>query len=1627
MTSRRRKPENRLALSSSPSSCCFNQCTQQQQQCAAYPYNPVTWRCAAARLAHTRLVANTTDGANPLRQVSVRAVAACAPRKLLARLPRDAAGVAGLAASGLALPAQVAASQRVAGKFLLCLPRNAGGEGIAIFGGGPLFLMTSTAPPVEVASDFTSSLTYTPLVSRRGSSSYYLAVTAIAVDKAPVGLPKDALAGGGGVVLGTTAAYTELRPDVYWPVVGAFDRALRRSWNNTKRVAAVAPFELCYDSKTLPGPTRIGWLVPEIVLMLEGGRKTNWTFGGLNTMVDVNGFTAACFGFLKMKPEKDGGYGGKPAVVLGGFQMEDHVLQFDLEKRRLGHALVLAPWRTLEGTSSALGVTLDKTTTTKCKAYPYNPITGKCAAANLVHTRLVANTTDGKTPLQQVSVRAVAACAPPSILASMPKDVTGVAGLSAAGLALPAQVAASQGVARKFLLCLPRRGEGVAIFGGGPLFLLPESSMGDLTTALAFTRLVTRKDNPLYYIPVEAIAVNNAPVTLPANVLAGGGGVVLCSRVSYTMLRPDVYRPVVDAFERALARSDAKVSAAAPFELCYKSSMLGNTRLGYAVPDVALVLEGGKSWTFTGSSSMVDVDGQTACFAFVEMKGVKSGDPSAAGAVVGGFQMEDHLLQFDIEKMQLGFAKNHIGHEAVKNASYHPPGCPRTGYGVADEEDRFRCKCTAHPYNPFAGDKSATGDLTRVTLSANATDGHNPLRPVSFTAVAACAPPSLLANLPAGAAGVAGLAASRVALPAQVAREEKVPDKFLLCLPRSSGDGVAIFGGGPLFLMTVTAPPVEVETDFASSLTYTPLLSRRGSSSYYLPVNAIAVDKEQVKLPAADTLAAGGVVLSTRAPYTALRPDVYRPFVDAFDKALKSQSNSKRVAAVAPFELCYDSKTLPGPTRIGWLVPDIVLVLDGGKTNWTFGGLNTMVDVNGFTAACFGFVEMKVKPEKKGGYGGAPAVEIGGFQMEDHVLQFDLEKRQLGFASYHPPDCPRTGHGVADEDDPFRCKCTAHPYNPVARRSASGDLTRVTVTANDTVGHNPLHPVSFPAVAACAPPSLLANLPAGAAGVAGLARSRVSLPVQAARAQKVANKFALCLPSGGNGVGVAIFGGGPLFLLPPGSPDVTARLAGTTPLVRKAANPGYYVSAKGGVAVNQEGVQRGPLVVGLSSRVPYTELRSDVYGAVVKAFDKATAGRKRVTPAVAPFELCYDSRELGSTRLGYAVPQVDLMMDGGANWTVFGGNSLVQMDDNTACFGFVKMPPEEEEKAAAAVVIGGFQMENNLLVFDEEKQQLGFSGLLFGPPRIRIFRRFEINGSHPAPGFSYLLHAYFLIRLTLTRLHHFCRRPPPPVSAQLPRRSLPSSVIPHHHRLPIGSTRAPAAAAIANQLKIDAHVTSTGSTRGPPLPAVPPPLCCHLDNLHHRPASYPKLPLCHCYDDAGGATKCAAHPYNPVAGGSCASGDLTRVTLSANATDGKNPLYPVTFPAVASCARESLLANLPGGAAGVAGLARSELSLPAQVAATQSVARKLALCLPSGGNGVAVFGGGPLYLLPPWLIEITSSMGSTPLRRYQDQPGYYIWINGININQIPVPLLGHNSNYNVNGGEIVVGFSTTVA
>ncbi|KAG0541875.1 hypothetical protein BDA96_02G054100 [Sorghum bicolor] len=161
-----------------------------------------------------------------------------------------------------------------------------------------------------------------------------------------------------------------------------------------------------------------------------------------------------------------------------------------------------------------------------------------------------------------------------------------------------------------------------------------------------------------------------------------------------------------------------------------------------------------------------------------------------------------------------------------------------------------------------------------------------------------------------------------------------------------------------------------------------------------------------------------------------------------------------------------------------------------------------------------------------------------------------------------------------------------------------------------------------------------------------------------------------------------------------------------------------------------------------------------------------------------------------------------------------------------------------------------------------------------------------------------------------------------------------------------------------------------------------------------------------------------AYPYNPV-NGKCGSGVLTWEWLSANTTDGQRPLYPVSFRSVASCAPDDLpFSSFPElfqwqvqgrqppssryPYPGVAGLSRSPLSLPSQVAAGLKVSNKFALCLPH----VAIFGGRPVHI--PGSADdvetVTDHLGRTRLLRNPKNSAYYIDIAGIAVNGARVAL-----------------------
>lgn len=121
-------------------------------------------------------------------------------------------------------------------------------------------------------------------------------------------------------------------------------------------------------------------------------------------------------------------------------------------------------------------------------------------------------------------------------------------------------------------------------------------------------------------------------------------------------------------------------------------------------------------------------------------------------------------------------------------------------------------------------------------------------------------------------------------------------------------------------------------------------------------------------------------------------------------------------------------------------------------------------------------------------------------------------------------------------------------------------------------------------------------------------------------------------------------------------------------------------------------------------------METTIYNAVTDSFvrELAKANVPRVA-SVAPFGACFNSKNIGSTRVGPAVPQIDLVLQSkNVYWRISGANSMVQVKDDVLCLGFV----DGGVNPRTSIVIGGHQLEDNLLQFDLAASRLGFSSSL---------------------------------------------------------------------------------------------------------------------------------------------------------------------------------------------------------------------------------------------------------------------------------------------------------------------------
>ncbi|KAJ4727502.1 basic 7S globulin-like [Melia azedarach] len=301
--------------------------------------------------------------------------------------------------------------------------------------------------------------------------------------------------------------------------------------------------------------------------------------------------------------------------------------------------------------------------------------------------------------------------------------------------------------------------------------------------------------------------------------------------------------------------------------------------------------------------------------------------------------------------------------------------------------------CGVSPGNTVT--RTATGgEVAQDIVSVQSTNGFNPGRNVTVpNFVFSCAPTSLLEGLANGVVGMAGLGRTRIAFPSQFAAAFSFHRKFAICL--SSGKGVVFFGDGPyVFLPNV---------DASDNLSFTPLFINpvstasaftqgEPSAEYFIGVKSIKIDDKVVPLNTTllsiDSQGVGGTKISTVNPYTVLENSIFKAVTDAFI-AEAAARNITRVASMAPLDVCFNSSNIL-VTRLGPSVPTIQLVLQNENVVWQIFGANSMVEVNE-DVYCLGFVN--------GGANPRTSIVIGGQQLENNLLQFDLATSRLGFSS----------------------------------------------------------------------------------------------------------------------------------------------------------------------------------------------------------------------------------------------------------------------------------------------------------------------------------------------------------------------------------------------------------------------------------------------------------------------------------------------------------------------------------------------------------------------------------------------------------------------------------------------------
>ncbi|XP_049406173.1 probable aspartic proteinase GIP2 isoform X1 [Solanum stenotomum] len=254
--------------------------------------------------------------------------------------------------------------------------------------------------------------------------------------------------------------------------------------------------------------------------------------------------------------------------------------------------------------------------------------------------------------------------------------------------------------------------------------------------------------------------------------------------------------------------------------------------------------------------------------------------------------------------------------------------------------------------------------------------------------------PYMLEKLANGVTGVAGFGQTTpITVPNQLGSDPRFSRKFGMCL--SSSRGVIFIGPNPYYLYN----PNKIDISNSKDLAYTKLLvNKRGflqTDEYYFQMSSIRVAGQDVPLNKTLLIinkkrhGTDGTSISTAIPYTILHTTFYDSVKTAFINALPKNVTIVEPPPMSPFATCFSSENIKN-TNVGPDVPPIDIVFYKPSVFWRISGANSMIQVSK-DVMCLAFVRQDQT--------WLPSIVIGGYQLEENLLVFDLPGRKIGFSS----------------------------------------------------------------------------------------------------------------------------------------------------------------------------------------------------------------------------------------------------------------------------------------------------------------------------------------------------------------------------------------------------------------------------------------------------------------------------------------------------------------------------------------------------------------------------------------------------------------------------------------------------